>query len=416
MHWKLGQKIIDKIRNKNDLQYAKILMQSMNLCLSDVKIIDARKNFTFLTNDLNYNYPIILINTDSNFVNFSKIRDFFTNTNFEFIGTIEETASDTQMLFVNKNIIDINKIFLLNKKNFKNTKYSIKKYIQAKQKNFYQLGDTCTSEIPIDVLLCTCSKDFDTLGLVVDSIKHNVNHPINNIYIVAPKGEIECFCMYNNCIFIDENDFLQLKPKDINYKPRGIDRSGWIFQQLVKLNSDTIGNADYILVADSDSVFSTPQCFIDSNNKIIMDISDEWHVPYSSPMSLLVPNVNRLPISFVAHHMLFDKNVLKELKNEIQKNTKQIWYNAIISSLDINELSSFSEFELYGNYIYTKYKEKLKLKYWYNIVLQRKDFSFFQNKDLYKTISMHDYAQNYKIQNRLKASRGRERERERERE
>jgi hypothetical protein len=149
-----------------------------------------------------------------------------------------------------------------------------------------------------------------------------------------------------------------------------------------------------MLVADADSVFCQPQNFIDKNNKIIMDISDEYHNQYTNPLNILIPNLRRIPISFVAHHMLFDKKILKEMKADIQKNTNKTWYKAIIDSLDENEISSFSEFETYGNYIHHNYRDRIKLKYWYNIVLQRTDYSNFTESPFYKTISMHEYAQN----------------------
>ena len=134
---------------------------------------------------------------------------------------------------------------------------------------FYYLPnkDVC-SDIPLDVIIPTCSKDYRTLKMVVDSIRKYVKHPIGKIMIIAPKGDLENFCKDNNLVFIDENTVLPITKKDIKYTPCGKDRSGWIFQQLLKLNSDTLTDKDYFLIVDSDTVFTRPQTFIDNKCRI----------------------------------------------------------------------------------------------------------------------------------------------------
>ena len=50
--------------------------------------------------------------------------------------------------------------------------------------------------------------------------------------------------------------------------------------------------------------------------------------------------------------MLFSVKFLCELKNVISEHTNSVWYKAILDNLDNNEISCFSEYETYGNYMY----------------------------------------------------------------
>ena len=257
---------------------------------------------------------------------------------------------------------------------------------------FYYLPnkDVC-SDIPLDVIIPTCSKDYRTLKMVVDSIRKYVKHPIGKIMIIAPKGDLENFCKDNNLVFIDENTVLPITKKDIKYTPCGKDRSGWIFQQLLKLNSDTLTDKDYFLIVDSDTVFTRPQTFIDNKCRMLLNCSDEYHRPYFETYKKLTPLKKRYKKSFVCHHMLFSVKFLCELKNVISEHTNSVWYKAILDNLDNNEISCFSEYETYGNYMYFIHPDSIYLRYWFNKAVLLSDYNNIKRKNRYKTVSMHAY-------------------------
>lgn len=58
-------------------------------------------------------------------------------------------------------------------------------------------------------------------------------------------------------------------------------------------------------------------------------------------------------LSYVAHKMIFCRSRLHELRAEIERcNGEGIsWDRAIVESLDLREISGFSEFELFGNFV-----------------------------------------------------------------
>src|SRR5207244_3960646 len=56
--------------------------------------------------------------------------------------------------------------------------------------------------------------------------------------------------------------------------------------------------------------------------------------------------------------MIFDKEELEKLKRTIEQNNvnSRKWHQVIIENLNSDEVSDFSEFELYGNFVDAKKK------------------------------------------------------------
>lgn len=214
-----------------------------------------------------------------------------------------------------------------------------------------------SSPRPIDVVIPVIEKDLKILPLCLEGIRQCVNNPIMAIYVVAPlNGAIQAFCAEQGLVFIDERSVLGYSSSDIHYLVNGdTDRSGWIFQQLLKL-SGTIGEADEFLVMDSDHVLLCPHTFIEVGGKYVFYQSKEFHPPYYENAFKLIGQENVSPLSYVAHKMIFSRKELANLKEEIEKRNQLKWDQAIIRSLNPNELSSFSEYEIYGNYLPSRLK------------------------------------------------------------
>lgn len=246
-------------------------------------------------------------------------------------------------------------------------------------------------EVPIDVIIPTVLKDADILSLNVASIKKYVKHPIGNIFIVAPnESRIRAIVKELGCIYIDENslfeDFLKT---DINYEVEGEDRSGWLFQQLIKLQSDKIATYEHFLIVDSDTIFNHPVKFIDGN-KMILNYSDEHHDPYFYVYQKLLRENEVTPFSFVAHHMLFNKSILRELKNNLEMIHQKNWLFAILDNVDYTNNSGFSEYETYGNFALSHFKKRVKLEYWFNKSIT--SIEEMSSVPIYsKTVSIHSY-------------------------
>lgn len=204
------------------------------------------------------------------------------------------------------------------------------------------------SSEPIDVIIPIIRKDLKVLPYCLEGINKCVTNKIKDIIIVSPQSEdILNFCHTHHLTHKDESSVLGFSPKDINYQVNGVNRSGWIFQQLLKL-SGNIGDTTHYLVIDADHVLLSPHTFLTSNQQVIFYQSKEYHQPYYEMINKLLGEFRLTSLSFVDHKMLFSTQELKAMKDKIETYTGKNWVESILSNLDNREMSCFSEYETYG--------------------------------------------------------------------
>ena len=263
--------------------------------------------------------------------------------------------------------------------------------------NDINFKDNVKSDTPIDVVMCAIDKDYDILVHAIDSVRKNIKHPLGKIYIISPLSErIKAICEQKKCISIDENKVLPITKKDIEYKVDGHDRSGWLFQQLLKWGADKFTENDNFLVTEADTVFCRPRVFV-NKSKIVFPVSSyPSHIPYFQAINNLLGLRVAPLINLTSHHGLYSKKILQSLKNDIEKHCNMKWYEAIIEKADRKEGSSVSDYDSYGQYALSKYPEDCELEYWYNIHFGRSDLGKIKTiikkyAKNYKAISFHSY-------------------------
>lgn len=213
------------------------------------------------------------------------------------------------------------------------------------------------SKEPIDVVIPIIAKDLHILPICLEGVKKCVAHPIQQIYIVAPvQQEILEFCKEHHLQFVDETSIFGFSPKELNIqyiseKGEVRDRSGWLFQQLVKL-SGKVGTCQHYLCIDADHVLIHPHVFLTKEHKTVFYMSYEEHQPYYDNIHRLIPDLQLDSLSYVDHKMLFDKEQLKVLHQAL--GGEDLWLKTIIGHYDHYCHAGFSEFEMYGNFVQYK--------------------------------------------------------------
>lgn len=208
----------------------------------------------------------------------------------------------------------------------------------------------------IDVVIPIISKDLGILPLCLEGVRHCVNHPIKDIYIVAPEqDDIKQFCQQHNLIFVEESSVLGFGVKDIGLDfnlPDGrvLHRSGWLFQQLIKL-SGKVGTCRYYLCIDADHVLVAPHTFLTEDGRTVFYMSAELNEPYYEYIRRVFPELSLAPLSYVDHKMLFSKKHIQHLHKALEQKTGKPWAQAIIDTYDRRQYCGFSEFELYGSFL-----------------------------------------------------------------
>lgn len=222
----------------------------------------------------------------------------------------------------------------------------------------------------VDVVIMVTKKDLNILKISVPYIEKYIQ-PTNIVCVgnCCLKNEIEDM----GCIFNDENLIIE----GLNYKciseliiKRGgsAKRTGWYFQQFLKMAYSTVCKNEFYIVWDADTI---PLQKLDyfKNDKFLFMTKKEYHAPYFFTISKLFNNnVKRInkDTSFIAENMVIDKILMQEMISKIEAN-KSIsgdrFFEIIINAIELDALSKsgFSEFETFGNYVTTYHMEKVEL-------------------------------------------------------
>jgi uncharacterized protein DUF6492 len=262
---------------------------------------------------------------------------------------------------------------------------------------FYLSQMSIQSDLRIDVVVPAAAKDLDVLPYAIDGVRRNIRHPVTNIFVVSPRSDrLLALCKRKGCAFVDERSLVDLDPRRIGLVTNGLDRSTWIYQQFLKWSADTLGKASHFLIVDADTVFVRPQVF-ERDGRIIFNYSDERHQAYFDMYQRLLREEVRFPLSFTSHQMLYDKSILAELKGRIEQLHACDWKEAVLRNLDRTELSSFSDYDTYGHYVFLHHPAPMAIEYWFNLSLRRKKnlrrvaLLGIQYGGKYKSLSFHSY-------------------------
>lgn len=213
-------------------------------------------------------------------------------------------------------------------------------------------ADATGGKTDLDVLNPAVPKDLGTLPHAIDAVRKHVRHPIRNIYVVAPDHpKIRALCHRKHVRFVNERSVLPFGNNRFRYRSRTWERSGWLYQQLLKLNGDTVGTADHVLVVDADTVLIRPHVFLRKGKTVFY--CRNWSQPeYFRTYRRLMGRRRASSRSFVTHYMLFNRKQLASLKRNIEERHGMRWYEAIWKCMDKSKPYAFSEYETCGNFVY----------------------------------------------------------------
>lgn len=134
-------------------------------------------------------------------------------------------------------------------------------------------------------------------------------------------------------------------------------RTGWYYQQFLKMAfalSEYCDN-DYYMSWDADTVPVKKNVFFNDNGQPYFTMKYEYQKQYFDVMEKLMGFGKTNSMSYIAEHMMFNRNIMKELIQKIENNNGipgNNWYEKILNALppEIVSVNAFSEFETYGTY------------------------------------------------------------------
>ena len=193
--------------------------------------------------------------------------------------------------------------------------------------------------------------------------------------------------------FINENDILPFDVIKSAYEnrlseialktgqPERISRTGWYYQQFIKMEYHKLCEGDYYLCWDADTIPLKHIEMFHSSGQPYLDIKTEHINSYFDTLKNLFGYGKVIKESFISEHMLFNKSFMSEMINDILKTDMKgnTFYEKIFSAVE-QPFNGFSEFETYGSWIAHKHPDKYKLRHWKslrntNFMIDRKDLN-----------------------------------------
>lgn len=168
--------------------------------------------------------------------------------------------------------------------------------------------------------------------------------------------------------FQDENLLLEgltfSSIRSILAEKRAEARTGWYFQQFLKMAYATKTESDYYLSWDADTIPLRKISFFSPAGNPLFATKNEYHVPYFQTMERLLGLHKCIKKSFIAEHMMFSRTRMLELLSTIEARFQKPWYSAILECVDSQNLThaGFSEFETYGTYVATLYPDQYQYR------------------------------------------------------
>lgn len=220
------------------------------------------------------------------------------------------------------------------------------------------------SQEAIDVVIPYSGNDAKTLELCIEGVRKNCKQ-IRRIIVVSGQNYTESAEWFDEkkypfskldliqCIFADAE-------KAQNYVNAPYSKAGWIFQQLLKLYAPFVipNISSNVLVVDSDTIFLHPVEFLTEDGGGYLTCGTEYYPPYFAHMQRVLPGFEKVrsSCSGVAHHMLFQRQIVDALLNCIEKHHNVVAWRAICRCIDQSEVykSCMSEYEMYFNFALAK--------------------------------------------------------------
>jgi FkbM family methyltransferase len=242
-----------------------------------------------------------------------------------------------------------------------------------------------------DIVIPLGPNDLTMVHKQIEFTKNVIGY--RNIYIITFDDDIHI----DGCIMVSEKQFPFSLDIVAEYHGKN-KRNGWYLQQLLKLYAGHVipDIMDKYLVIDADTCFIKPTTFVE-NGKCLYNYGTEYHIPYFIHMQRLHPSLKKQiqEISGICHHMIFEREFVKELLNEVETyHQGEPFYKVFLRCVDPGHIegSGASEYEIYFNFLLSAHPEKIDIR---NLsFLNTGNFDVLNQPNHFNYISVHSYMRN----------------------
>ena len=146
------------------------------------------------------------------------------------------------------------------------------------------------------------------------------------------------------------------------------ERAGWYFKQIAIFAYAFRADAgERYLCWDADTVPVRDISFFDDHGRALLARKREHHRSYFGTIERLTGLKRQAKFSFIAEHMLFERELVRELVAIMLGGRKfdgALLAHTILGAVDDRDLpaSGFSEYETYGTFVYAKRRERISVR------------------------------------------------------
>ncbi len=228
-------------------------------------------------------------------------------------------------------------------------------FLYADEKIHYALTDE-----PRDAIIVAHPKDKAIISYCIKGIKKYCSH-VRRVIIVSTEKLSDKAEWFDEKLFPFSIKDVELAvgkgsqekaDKFFSQHNRG---PGWYLQQLLKLYSAFVipGISSNVLIVDADVVFLNPVEFQNKSLGGLFCVSQiEAKELYIKHAERLVPGYERILPQYysVCHHMLFQKPILDDLFETVEKYHHKPFWKAFCSCVRFDRKKGASEYEIYYNF------------------------------------------------------------------
>jgi FkbM family methyltransferase len=207
----------------------------------------------------------------------------------------------------------------------------------------------------IDVVIPCAEKDVGVVNACIQGVRTNVPE-VRRIFVVSKER------LTSEAEWLPESAFPFSRADVERVAPHTGYRAGWYLAQLFKLYAVlTVPQGTHrVLVVDADTVFQRRCSMLGDDGVPLYAIATEHHTPYFEHMERLLPGLRRMQdASGIVHHMLFDRDVVTALFQEVEQRHGKPFWQAFLEQIDPSHAvpsatcacaSGAADYEIYFNY------------------------------------------------------------------
>lgn len=243
-------------------------------------------------------------------------------------------------------------------------------------------------EKKIDLVFVATQKDFEILKISLPmAIKAIPKFQIGHIKLIVPADQVSvCRKILGQASrtleIVDEDSLIDSEDRDGLLDKFG-SRYTWVLQQILKVASVLESESEAILIVDADTVLLNKRNWLNSNETQLLQVSEEYNKDYYEFLADSGIGINPPLYTQVTHHMLLQKKYLIEALETLGVGNVHELVELIKDRSSVKSNSSICvDYELYGQYMMMRHKDKISLGRWCNVGISSRYFGYITRSNL----------------------------------